>query len=142
MIKKAKDTFNIDDWVVVKNKTSRNSPDESSINVTVVKNKYNENKFHINFYFREKILKFLGCGAKDNVIILNHKEHKNKWLLTKSPNGYRINQPGKKNYYYLKCTLSKKDLPPEGKYKTSYIFHDKGKGSGSFLEITVITGDD
>ncbi len=132
------DEFNIDEWSVIDVHRTRKTMDEDLISLKIQDSPKDSKKIFLYIAFRKKMLILLGVKEEERIMFLIHNNYKSRFLLTRSPNGYRINKPNKlRDYYYIKITLDKKPEFILGNYIIKPIFHSKGAGSGSMLELRI-----
>ncbi len=132
------DEFNIDEWSVVSANRHKKHIDEDLISLKIQDNPKNTKNVYLYIAFRKKILVLLGVKEDNRIMLLLHNDDKSRFLITRSPNGYRVNCPSRKvDYYFIRASIDKKPEFILGDYYIKPIFHSKGAGSGSMIELRI-----
>jgi hypothetical protein len=105
-VKEVGNGFNLDDWISVKNPGTHGYLGENQIQIKVQRYDKNPKKYALVIAFRKSIVDFLAPRKDEGIFILQNKDDESRFIMIRSPNGYKICVPTTgKNYYFIKFSV-------------------------------------
>jgi hypothetical protein len=139
-----KDTplFDINEWIDTKRQSMVRVGgwNDSEIKYNLKKHPKKEYHFYLTIYFKKKTLMMIDNSKEPRVMIMQHRKDQYRILMTRSTNGYKVNQPSKSiGTYFVRCIVKIAGLSMENKITRVIepVFHEKGISSGSIIEFKI-----
>jgi hypothetical protein len=133
--------LNLDEWHSITQAIKRVnglSDDKIYIRITDVANTMDSREMSITF--GKVIYDELGINENENsVFVMQHDTDPKRFLIFRSPNGNRVQQPNKtREYFCLKYRISKKSgYDTQGKIGILFIVHRQANGNASVIEFSL-----